>query len=330
MYPSPQSHIDKMQIWEFDSQEAENKKKAIIITIIVNILVLLAVFFIVVWKEQVPPLPKYGMELNLGFTDLGSGNRQTTAPPSDTQTNNTQAPAPGEQSPKPTESSVPVTQPKTEAAKPKTTPAQSTYEALSKTPSTVKASEKPTTAAKEPSPAKQETTTVTKPANAESEKTTTKAEDKPKIDQRAIFGAGGTSGSGSQPAQGSAQGSSTTKGDEGKPTGTVDGRAIMGSGSGEGVPGPASGYNLELAGWDFASRPNIKDNVSTRNGRIVFRITVDDNGRIVQAIPDTYNVSNEVLAYYRTVVNQITFRRQGGAATADYSTGKITFIIKVD
>jgi hypothetical protein len=330
MYPLPQSLINKMQIWELDSQEAENKKKAIIITIIVNILVLLAIFFIVVWKEQVPPLPKYGMELNLGFTDTGSGNRQTTAPPSDTQLNNTQAPAPGEQSPKPTESAVPVTQPKTEAAKPKTTPAKSSYEALSKKPSTVKASEKPTTGAKEASPAKEETTTVTKPANAESEKTTTKAEDKPTIDQRAIFGAGGTSGSGSQPAQGSAQGSSTTKGDEGKPTGTVDGRAIMGAGSGEGVPGPASGYNLELAGWDFASKPNIRDNVSTRNGRIVFKITVDDNGKIVQAVPLEYNVSNEVLTYYRTVVNQINFRRQGGAATADYSTGKITFIIKVD
>jgi hypothetical protein len=117
---------------------------------------------------------------------------------------------------------------------------------------------------------------------------------------------------------------------EGKPTGTIDGRAIMGSGSGEGVPGPASGYNLELAGWDFASKPNIRDNVSTRNGRIVFRITVDDRGKIVQAVPLEYNVSNEVLAYYRTVVNQINFKRQGGSATADYSQGKITFIIKVD
>ncbi|SMD44509.1 hypothetical protein SAMN00777080_3131 [Aquiflexum balticum DSM 16537] len=319
-----------MQIWETESQEAENKRKALIITIIVNILVLLAIFFIVVWREQVPPLPKYGMELNLGFTDTGSGNNQTTAPPSETQTANTEAPAPGDQSPKPVEATVPVTQPKTEAAKPATSKAKPTVEALSKTPSPVKASEKPTPAVKDPSPAKKETAPVTQPSVSEAEKTTTKAEEKPKIDQRAIFGAGGTTGSGSKPAAGSAQGSSTQKGDEGKPTGTVDGRAIMGSGSGEGVPGPASGYNLELAGWDFASRPNIRDNVSTRNGKIVFRITVDDAGKIVQAVPLEYNVSNEVLAYYRTVINQINFKRQGGAATADYSQGKITFIIKVD
>jgi outer membrane biosynthesis protein TonB len=319
-----------MQIWETESQEAENKRKALIITIIVNILVLLAIFFIVVWREQVPPLPKYGMELNLGFTDTGSGNNQTTAPPSETQTANTEAPAPGDQAPKPVEATVPVTQPKTEAAKPATSKAKPTVEALSKTPSPVKASEKPTPAVKDPSPAKKETAPVTQPSVSEAEKTTTKAEEKPKIDQRAIFGAGGTTGSGSKPAAGSAQGSSTQKGDEGKPTGTVDGRAIMGSGSGEGVPGPASGYNLELAGWDFASKPNIRDNVSTRNGRIVFNITVDDNGKIVQAVPREYNVSNEVLAYYRTVINQINFKRQGGAATAEFSQGKITFIIKVD
>ena len=67
-----------------------------------------------------------------------------------------------------------------------------------------------------------------------------------------------------------------------------------------------------------------------RNGRIVFRITVNDNGRIVQAIPLEYNVSNEVLNYYRTVVNGLSFKRQSGNSTAEYSQGRITFIIRVD
>lgn len=319
-----------MQIWETDSQEAENKRKALLITILVNVLLLIAIYFIVVWKEQIPPLPTYGMELNLGFTDRGSGNNQTTTPSSETVTNNTESPAPGEQASKPVQSSVPVSEPKTEAAKPKSSPAKSTYEAQSKTPSPIKGSEKSSTASKEPSPAKKEPTPVTQPSTSEAEKTTTKAEEKPKIDQRAIFGAGGTSGSGAKKASGSAQGTSTQKGDEGKPTGTVDGRALMGSGKGEGTPGPSSGVGLELAGWEFASRPNIRDNVSTRNGKIVFKITVDDNGKIVQAVPLEYNVSNEVLAYYRTVVNQVNFKRQSGNPTADYSNGKITFIIKVD
>lgn len=320
-----------MQVWGTDSQEAENKRKALIITIIVNVLVLLAVYFIVVWKEQIPPLQKYGMELNLGFSDLGSGNRQTTAPPSDVQTANTEAPAPGQQSPQPTQTSVPATQPKTEVAKPATQPSKQALEAPAKTPSQIKGSEKPSpSTTRETTTTKREPTPVTKPANADAQQTTTKAEEAPKVNQRALMGAGGTSGTSSQPVTGSSQGSSTQKGDEGRPQGTVDGRAIMGTGTGAGNAGPSSGVGLDLAGWEFASQPTIRDNVSTRNGRIVFRITVDDNGKIVQSVPLEYNVSNEVLAYYRTVLTQINFKRQSGNPTAEFSQGRITFIIKVD
>ncbi len=321
-----------MEVWSSNNDETENRKKAWIITIAFNVLVLLAIYFIIVWKQPNPPLSQYGLELNLGFSDTGMGNTPSTTPPSDVPTTNTEAPAPGDPAPTPTEAAVPVVQPKTEAAKPTTTLAKTTYEAKSKTPSPIKGSEKANTATKDPTPEKKETTApVTQPATSEAEKTATKAEEKPKIDQRAIFGGGGTSGSSKQPAAGSEDGTSTTKGDEGKPEGTVDGRALMGAaGTGAGNPGPGAGYNLDLAGWDFASRPNIKDNVSTRSGRIVFNITVDDNGKIVQATPLEYNVSNEVLAYYRTVVNQVNFKRQSGNPTADYSRGKITFIIKVD
>ena len=171
-----------------------------------------------------------------------------------------------------------------------------------------KGEEKAATETKKPEPTKVEPAkTVTTSAKSEAEATTQKAPEKPKIDQRAVMGAGGTSGKGTQPATGGAQGSSTAKGDEGKPTGTIDGRAVMGEGSGKGTNSGA-GYSLDLAGWDFASRPNINDKVSTRNGRIVFKITVDDSGRIVQAVPLEYNVSNDVLAYYRQVVNQINFK----------------------
>lgn len=311
-----------MQIWETDSQEAENKRKALIITIIVNVLVLLAIFFIVVWREQVPPLPKYGMELNLGFTDFGSGNNQTTSPPSEAQTPNTQTPAPGDQAPKPVEATVPVTQPKTEAAKPASSPAKPTVEALSKTPSPVKASEKPTPAVKDPSPAKKETTPVTQPSVSEAEKTTTKAEEKPKIDQRAIFGASGTTGSGSQPAAGSAQGSSTQKGDEGKPTGTIDGRANTGIGS---------GYNLELGGWEVASTPNLNDHPSDRNGFITFAIIVNDFGKVeTSTLVQTNITDNHVINHFRNKLKEFSLKRSTQGQIAEFSRGKITFTIKMN
>lgn len=155
-----------------------------------------------------------------------------------------------------------------------------------------------------------------------------KVVEQPKLDQRAVFGAGGKSGKGSNPTSASGQGKTKVSGDQGKSTGTVDGRALQGAGSGKGMAGGA-GYSLDLAGWDFASRPSINDQVSTRNGRIVFKITVDGSGKVVQALPFEYNVSNEVLAYYRQVVNQLDFKKSGGSP-AEFSNGKITFVIKVD
>jgi outer membrane biosynthesis protein TonB len=318
-----------MEYWNADKEEKQSKKISIIITVLFNGLLLLAFYFIVVWRQPIPPLPTFGLELNLGFSAEGSGEINSPNAPSEQETQVAEAAAVGEIAPQPTELANPTPSPKTETAKPKTNSQPNQDQAVSTKPSPIKGVEKAVESVKKPEPVKTEPVkTTTTPAKSKAENTTQKAPEQPKIDQRAVMGAGGTSDKGSKPASGGAQGSSTTKGDEGDPKGTVDGRAILGTGTGQGSNSGA-GYSLDLAGWDFASRPSIKDNVSTRNGRIVFKITVDDSGRIVQAIPLEYNVSNEVLAYYRQVVNQITFKNQGGT-TADLSSGKITFVIKVE
>ncbi|MFC4872009.1 energy transducer TonB [Negadavirga shengliensis] len=321
-----------MQVWEGKEGEYNNNRKALIITFVVNVLLLVALYFIVVWRSPVPPMSQFGLELNLGFTDAGSGSNQTTMPPSEVQDRATETPAPGDPAPQQTETVVPPVSPSQPAAsKPQPTEAPKSFEARSKVPSPLRGNEEASEAPKEAEKKAETAPPTTKPAEAEKEveKPAEKpAEEKPKVDPRAIFGAGGTSGSGQQPSSGSNQGNTAQRGDEGKPQGTVDGRSILQSGKGN--TGDGAGYNLELAGWDFASKPNINDNISNRNGKIVFRITVDDNGKIVQAIPLEYNVSNEVLTYYRSVVNQLSFKRQSGNPTAEYSTGRITFIIKVD
>ncbi len=58
-----------MEAWEVNKEEEDSKRKALIITIIVNVLVLVAIYFMVVWRQPVPPIPQFGLELNLGFTD---------------------------------------------------------------------------------------------------------------------------------------------------------------------------------------------------------------------------------------------------------------------
>ncbi len=314
-----------MQLEELNKEEYKSKKKAAIITIIINVLILVGIYFIVVWRPPVPPIPKFGLQLNLGFTEVGSGNQQTETPPSENQELTNELPAPGapEQVSEPVKTeAVPKTQPK---AQPEPKPSKSALETKSNVASPLKGEETTSESQKDSKQPEVKKQPETQPKE---EKVEEKVEEKPTIDQRAIFGAGGNKGKSNQASTGSNEGTSTQKGDEGKSTGTIDGRAVMKSGNGN--AGQGAGYNLDLAGWDFASKPDIKDNVSNRNGKIVFKIVVDDNGRIVQAIPDVYNVNNEVLSYYRDVVNKLSFKRQSGNPTADYSEGKITFIIKVD
>lgn len=278
-----------------NSLEQKSRIQSALITLLVQVLLFLAMYFIVVWEQPNPPKPTYGMELNLGFSDLGSGDQSQVL--SNTLKNSaTQDAAPGKATPAQQEA-VPTNPSKAVSTKPTTNHAVST----------------------QPTPLKGETT-----ANAESAKEAKKelspnpkVVEQPKVDQRAIFGAGGKSGKASTSGGSTGQGNSDSKGDQGRPTGTDKGAA------------GGAGYSLDLAGWDFASRPAINDRVSTRNGRMVFKITVDGSGKVVQAIPLEYNVSNAVLAYYRQVVNQLDFKKSG-ATTADFSTGKITFVVKVE
>jgi hypothetical protein len=289
-----------------DSLERKSRIQSALITFVIQLLLFLAFYFMVVWEQPNPPIPTYGLELNLGFSDFGSGDPAEVFP-NDSDNPVTESPAPGEIVP-PTQSTVATSNATLSKTKP------STNQALSTQPSPIKGETLAT-----PSAAKEEAKEA--PSNQ-------KVAEQPKLDQRAVFGAGGKAGKGSNSNPSSSQGSANAAGDQGKSTGTVDGRALQGAGSGKGTSGGA-GYSLDLAGWDFASRPTINDQVSTRNGQIIFDITVDASGKVVQALPDKYNVSNEVLAYYRQVVNQLNFKKSMRSA-AEFSKGKITFVIRVE
>lgn len=317
-----------MEIWEDHKATVENNRKAMIITVIINVLLLIGFYFIMVWKQPVPPMSQFGLELNLGFSDVGADAKPTETPPSTSQESAVEAPAPGEPAPQPTENITPVSPPQSNPSPAKAQKSEPKIEAISKAPSPIKAEPKPVEKKESP---KETTNKAEVPVQSQpkEEPQPEKVEKpQPTVDPRAIFGAGGTKGSGNQPTSGSSQGNSSQAGDEGNPNGSIDGRSILQSGQGN--TGDGAGYDLDLAGWDFASKPNIQDKVSNRNGKIVFNITIDSGGKVVQATPDTYSVTNEVLNYYRKVVNSLFFKPLSGDSIAEYSKGKITFIIRVD
>lgn len=272
-----------MLVSQISQEERKSTQKSVLITLLINLLLFIGFYFIVVWKQAIPPKPTYGIELNLGFADLGaSGNQESNA----------LTPISSEVAPSSSEVEVAQTSAETKASK---------VQAVTN----------------QVSPIKGETVnTLSSASNTVSQESSPpKNVEQPKVDQRAIFGSGGNQGKNN---------TSSSGGDTGSSGG--NGKGVQGSGQGTG----GAGYSLDLAGWDFASRPSIADRVSTRNGRIVFKITVDNSGKVSQAIPLEYNVSNEVLNYYRQVVNQLSFKKAGQNESAEFSTGKITFVIQVN
>ncbi|UXP31378.1 hypothetical protein N6H18_13565 [Reichenbachiella agarivorans] len=107
----------------------------------------------------------------------------------------------------------------------------------------------------------------------------------------------------------------------------VDDRAIYkksepGGGSGN------KGASLDLSGWMWDSKPNPNDQ-STEEGYIIFEITVDGDGEIINVKELQKTVSPAVANVYKKSITELTFSRTSdNRNTASTSTGKITFVIK--
>ncbi|MFY0627371.1 MAG: hypothetical protein JXR07_13805 [Reichenbachiella sp.] len=97
----------------------------------------------------------------------------------------------------------------------------------------------------------------------------------------------------------------------------------------DGDPKPASkGASLDLSGWEWDFRPTPNDK-SQESGKIVFQITVDDEGEIINVRTLEKTVSPLVEKSYRDAVMDLTFSPTAdNRSTAPTSTGRITFIIQ--
>lgn len=113
----------------------------------------------------------------------------------------------------------------------------------------------------------------------------------------------------------------------------VDDRAIFQdnsrNGGGEtGEDDVSGGSSLNMSGWiwDFKPEPDDK---STENGKIVFQITVDEDGEIIGIQTIEKTVSPIVEKVYKNAVMELTFSKTSdNQSVANNSKGVITFIIQ--
>ena len=61
-------------------EEKRNKRTGFLVSLVVHAGLLILFIFLLAWKEPYPPLPEYGIELNLGFDAQGLGDEATEEP----------------------------------------------------------------------------------------------------------------------------------------------------------------------------------------------------------------------------------------------------------
>ncbi len=272
------------------TEEKKNNKIGILVSVGIHALLLVLFFFVLAWKEPDPPLPQYGIELNFGLDEAGSGETPQPKPAKVVQ----------EEAPKEVVEPEEEIEEVTETQEPKVV--EEVEEVI----------EEPTEVQPEPSPAVVEEVVKPKPkAVAEPEP---KKEVKPKEVAKEAP---------KQPTTTANQGDNVDKvGDKGKEEGKIDARAIYGA------KGSDKGASLQMTGWnwDYIPRPN---DLSNESGRITFQITIDDQGYVTRVVTLEKTVSPEVERIYREEVERLTFSRTSdNLKPAPTSTGKVTFIIK--
>ncbi len=279
-----------------------------IVSASVHVVIILLFFLINAWTAPDPPLPEYGIELNFGLEESGSGFDQPIAeptPPTEEDQGEPEEQVVEEQEevieeqpePEPVEQAPAEELPDSqqEDSPVETEPAQETMP--------VEETVEEEAAEVEPQP-------VSEPKE-EPVKEEPKVEEQ-KVDTNALY-----------PGSSSQGNKDNTPGDAGDPEGKVDSRALYGRQGGGG-----GGPSLDLAGWRWDYIPNPDDR-SQENGRIIFEIKVDDNGEVIGVRTIEKTVSPAVEQLYRREVEKLTFSKTSdNTLPAPISTGKITFIIR--
>jgi outer membrane biosynthesis protein TonB len=285
-----------------------NKDKRIgwAVSATVHILMVALFFLINAWAAPDPPLPEYGIELNFGLEEAGSGFEQPVTQPSPPTVEDQ-----GEPEDQEVVEEEEIVEDQTETQPVENTSVEELPDSQEEnSPVETKPAEKPVPNTPVEKEVVKEPTPVTKPVE-EKPKEQPKVEEK-KVDSNALYPGASNQGNKENKA-----------GDAGNPEGKIDARSMYGKQGGGG-----DGPSLDLAGWqwDYIPKPN---DTSKENGRIVFEIKVDDKGEVVRVSTLEKTVSPAVEQLYRREVEKLTFSQTSdNTIPAPISTGKITFIIR--
>ena len=286
------------------SQEEKNKKVGMVISGAFHLLLLLAFLFIIAWREPDPPLPEYGIELNFGVDNAGSGNVQPETPVQPSPVEEEAAP---DQVPEEAEEELQETE-VTEVAEESSEETPESTENVQESPDVV---EQTKTETKEPVPSVEKETRETKK----------ETQNQTKPDQP-DDGAQGATGEAETPENVNQGDRVNAQGDQGDEQGSLDARALYGEQGGGG--GPA----LSIVGWTWDKVPDKKDE-SAESGQVVIDFWIDEDGYVIRTKIVETGVSMAVAKFYEDQLRDITFSKtSSGTVSKPTTKGTVTFSIK--
>lgn len=259
----------------------------------VHAVLLILFLFLMAWRAPNPPLPEFGIELNFGVDDQGSGDVQPETPPSSEATEddvNEQAASPDEILPENETAQEQVIESQQESVVP--VKEEKPKEVVEKPKETEKPKEEP----RKEEPIKAEY----KPESKSDAKKNTEAD--------------------------VSQGDDKDKtGDKGNPEGSLDAKALYGK---QGGGGGGDGLGLQMSGWAWAEQPNVPNLPDNEDGRIIFEIECDSEGEIVGIKVIERGLSARAEQMLIQEIRKNSLIRTSAGATPERSRGRVVFVLK--
>ncbi|NOT76138.1 MAG: cell envelope integrity protein TolA [Cyclobacteriaceae bacterium] len=289
-----------------DDQEKEKKNKRIgfLISLGIHSAIFIILFFLMAWRAPDPPLPEFGVELNFGMDDQGSGEVQPETPVgSDTDQIDETQDKPAESQPEEVKQEV----------KEDIKDEKAIEKAVSDEPSPVVVKEEKKKEVKKE---------IVKDKPVEKPKETVIAEYKKEVKKDPS-----TSDASKKGKEGNQGDDKDKVGDKGSEEGTLEAKALYGN-QGGGNGGGGNGFGLSMAGWKWASDPKRPELPDNENGKVVFEIECDENGDITSIKTLERSLSPKAEQILKDEIRNNSLERTSGGRAPERSKGKIIFILK--
>ena len=255
----------------------------------IHLAVLLAFIFMMAWRAPNPPFPEYGIELNFGLDNQGSGDIQPETPASAEET--------------------PTDEPPTD--EPSTEPLEEQKE-----------ESKPVEEVVEQPVSKEESPVVIKETKKETEVKPVK-EDIKKVDKKEVKVADTKpSDDNGNPKQANQGDDKNKVGNKGSEEGPLNDGAIY-----KGTQGGGGGLQLSMQGWKWSVDPVIPDLPENDFGVVVFEIECDEDGEFTSIKTSVRGLSPKTEKILKDMILKNSLTSTSAGKVPGHSKGTITLKI---